>query len=298
MTYQRITWLLPVLRDAGIPVATVSGWESRGRPPSTGDSGPYVGVGNHHTGTKTPGPHPTLGMVTRGRADLPGPLCHILYARDGVAWLVAAGRANHAGLSNGAGLLQPGDGNHQLVGIEVEHDGLSQLTPAQSRGLPRLNAAILRKLEADQRGTFLHATWSVTGKWDLAEDGHTINLPHLRDQVAGELTRLAPRPPSRDRTDLPVVDLSRALRAFKADRKRRGDGTYPAGVRLIEAELEALGFLVRRLADDGYAGQPTVDAYKQWQHKLGYRGADADGQPGMTSLVRLGHRRGRFAVTA
>lgn len=298
MTYQRITWLLPVLRDAGIPVATVSGWENRGRPASTGDSGPYVGVGNHHTGTKTAGPHPTLGMVTRGRSDLPGPLCHILYARDGTAWLVAAGRANHAGVSNGAGLLQPGDGNHQLVGIEVEHDGLGQLTPAQSRGLPRLNAAILRKLQADQHGVFLHATWSVTGKWDLAEGGHTVNLGHLRDQVAGELTRLAPRPPSRDRTDLPIVDLSRALHAFKADRKRpRGDGVYPAGVRLIEAELAALDFLPSRRVD-GYAGQPTVDAYRAWQLQKGYRGADADGLPGMTSLVRLGHRRGRFAVTA
>jgi hypothetical protein len=146
-------------------------------------------------------------------------------------------------MSNGAGLLATGDGNHQLVGIEVEHDGLGR----------------------------------------------------LRDRVAGELTRLAPRPPSRDRTDLPTVDLFRALRAFKADRKRpRGDGTYPAGVRLIETELAAMDFLPGRLVE-GYAGPPTIDAYRFWQHQLGYRGADADGLPGMTSLVRLGHRR--YAAT-
>lgn len=302
MTYDRLTWLLPELRDAGQPVATVSGWESAGRPASTGHSGPYVGVGNHHTGTKTPGAHPTLGLVVRGRADLPGPLCHILLARTGVAWLVASGRANHAGLSNGAGLLATGDGNRQLVGIEVETSGVEQLTKAQRIALPLINAVILRKLGQDQDGVFLHATWSVTGKWDLAESGKTIDLGALRQDVRADLRRLDPPKPSRRETRLPVVDLSRLTHAARLESRRprrAGDkALYPAGVLLVERELVNAGHLDKRLAD-GYYGPPTKRAVAAFQRELGYRGDDADGILGATSAVKLGLRgKDSFKVAA
>lgn len=298
MTYRYATWLLPVLRDAGLTVATVSGWESRGRPPSKGAFAPYA-VGLHHTATKTPGDHPTLGLVTRGRPDLPGPLCQVLLARDGTAWLVAAGRANHAGLSNGAGNLAAGDGNAQLIGVEVETSGHEPLTPAQTAAAPRLTAAILRKLKRDETYTFLHATWSTTGKWDLAANGQTVDLAAMRRLVKAELVRLAPRPADRTRTDLPIVDLSKAVAAFRADPARpQGKGSYEPGIKLVEAELDALELLPRRYAGDGYAGTLTRDAYAAWQRRLGYRRRDADGIPGTTSLVKLGARRARFRVTA
>lgn len=301
MTYNRVTWLLPVLRDAGLKVATVSGWEGRGRPASTGNLDP-IAVLNHHTGTKTRGNHPTLGMVTRGRADLPGPLCHILLARNGVPVLVAAGRANHAGLTNGAGILAKGDGNSQLVGIEVETSGYEQMTTQQRAVLPILNAAILRHLGRGLEGAFLHETTSVTGKWDLAEDGETVDLADLRVETGVALARLQPKPASRTDTRLPVVDLSRAVHAFRKEghrpRTAAGVPLYPDGVRLIETELANAGFLDRRLVD-GYAGPPTLRAYQQWQRRLGYRQSDADGIPGATSLVKLGVRgKDSFKVRA
>jgi hypothetical protein len=37
---------------------------------------------------------------------------------------------------------------------------------------------------------------------------------------------------------------------------------------------------------------PTIAAYKKWQESLGYKGTDADGKPGKTSLAKLGSRYG------
>ena len=36
----------------------------------------------------------------------------------------------------------------------------------------------------------------------------------------------------------------------------------------------------------------TTTAYKQWQESLGFKGKDADGKPGKTSLIRLGNKYG------
>lgn len=299
VAYTHATWMLPVLRDAGIDVKTVSGWESRGRPPTTGGFDPYA-VGNHHTGTSALGAHPSLGLVTRGRSDLPGPLCQILLARNGVAWLVAAGRANHAGVSSGPGKLKAGDGNWQMVGIEVETSGMEAMTDDQWATLPRINAALLKHMGNGHLYSFLHETWSITGKWDLAEHGHTIDLGEFRDKVRAQINDLTPAPPRV--TTLPTVNMSRLVEAFQVDsRHQRGpkrEGRYPKGVKLVEEALADLGLLSRRYAADGYAGPTTVAAYRQFQRTLGYRGKDADGVPGMTSLVTLGHRGKRFAVKA
>lgn len=46
----------------------------------------------------------------------------------------------------------------------------------------------------------------------------------------------------------------------------------------------------------GTAGPRTKAAYKKWQERLGFTGADADGIPGYVSLSRLGARRGFVVV--
>lgn len=292
------TWLLPVLRDVGLDVKTVSGWEGRGRPASTGAFAP-VGVLNHHTGTRGVDPHPSLGIITRGRPDLKGPLSQTLLARTSVIWIVAAGRCNHAGGARRSGPIVAGDGNEELIGIEVETSGYQHLTKDQRGALVLANAAILRHLHRDQDWARLHAETSVTGKWDLAEAGHTINAGHLRHDIGVALAALAPPRPRV--THLPVVDLSRIIHAFRVDSAARRDGTpgaYPAGVRLVESALSTAGFLNPKYAGDAYAGPVTIAAYMAHQRHLGYRGTDADGVPGMTSLVKLAARRHKFAVAA
>lgn len=46
------------------------------------------------------------------------------------------------------------------------------------------------------------------------------------------------------------------------------------------------------LAVDGHYGDATKEAYKLWQHKLGFHGKDADGVPGKKSMTELAKRYG------
>src|SRR5450755_1258774 len=109
-----LSWLAEVLEDAGLKVAEQPGWRTRGR----GDVGPIKGVIGHHTAGPATGIMPSLGTVTNGRPDLQGPLAQLCRGRDGPYFVVAAGRANHAGACNWQGNTS---GNTNFIGIEAEN---------------------------------------------------------------------------------------------------------------------------------------------------------------------------------
>lgn len=114
-----LTWLPEVLRAADLKVAEHPGWTSRGR----GEFGRPEGVMWHHTATTRAGNMPSLGTLVQGRGGdkpLPGPLCHLGLARDGTFYVIAAGRANHAGEGSWKNIR---DGNSRFIGIEAEHSG-------------------------------------------------------------------------------------------------------------------------------------------------------------------------------
>jgi N-acetyl-anhydromuramyl-L-alanine amidase AmpD len=138
-----LTWLAEVLEDAGLKVAEVPGWRTTGR----GDMGPIKGIICHHTAGPARGNMPSLGIITNGRPDLAGPLAQLGLGRDGTFYVIAAGRANHAG----AGEWQGFDaGNFNFIGIEAENTGLSEdVWPAvQMDAYCRGAAAILTKVGA------------------------------------------------------------------------------------------------------------------------------------------------------
>ncbi|MGW6009722.1 N-acetylmuramoyl-L-alanine amidase [Streptomyces sp. NPDC055210] len=105
------------------------------------------------------------------------------------------------------------------------------------------------------------------------------------------VTPVVPKPG----TGRPVVDLSKLVAAAKADPPRTGTPVSYAGVKVVEDALVEERLLAKALAD-GHFGTATKAAYGLWQMRLGYRGQDADGIPGMDSLTKLGKRRG-FSVT-
>ncbi|MDQ0320358.1 hypothetical protein QO002_002496 [Pararhizobium capsulatum DSM 1112] len=118
MAYSLI-WLPEVLRQAGLKVAETDGWANRGR----AEMGRVRGVMCHHTGSSGLGNMPTLGMLKTGRGGqnpLPGPLSQLGLGRDGTYYIVAAGRANHAGGGNWRTLTT---GNSSFIGIEAENGG-------------------------------------------------------------------------------------------------------------------------------------------------------------------------------
>lgn len=105
---------------------------------------------------------------------------------------------------------------------------------------------------------------------------------------------------------LPIVSLSHALAAFRADPKaKQGHQTYGPGIKLIEHALVKVGMMhSSKYTEDGSAGTLSVSAYSNWQrywsrkHNLGWKGADVNGLPGMTSLRALGDTSKLFKVGA
>ena len=138
----RLTWLPEVLLGAGLKVAPVDGWQERGRD----DAGETFGVICHHTGGRRDGNMPSLRVLLDGRPDLPGPLSQLGLGRDGTFYVIAAGRANHAG----AGVWQEiTSGNTNFIGIEAENTGNADdfpWPPAQIDAYQRGVAAILKHI--------------------------------------------------------------------------------------------------------------------------------------------------------
>jgi hypothetical protein len=92
---------------------------------------------------------PSLGIITNGRPDLPGPLAQLCLGRDGTMYVVAAGRCNHAGTGNWQGFTRA----YNFIGIEAENAG-SERTETDPTGgsdgaYRRGVAAILKKAGAN-----------------------------------------------------------------------------------------------------------------------------------------------------
>lgn len=140
------------LRKRGLKVVEVNGWTQRGS-----DSFNPRGVVCHHTAGPAKGVAPCLGVVTNGRPGLSGPLCNVYIDRNNVCYVVAAGRANHAGSGDWSGL----SGNSSVYGIEHENVGTSAepWTTAQlfTHGIV---AAALIEGRADSSKVCMHKEWT------------------------------------------------------------------------------------------------------------------------------------------
>jgi len=100
----------------------VPNWETRGH----GDVGKTLGILCHHTAGPLKGNAPSLGIVTNGRPDLPGPLAQLHLARDGTFTVVAAGLKKKTGAGKWQGITT---GNKNFIGIEAENSGLASDNP-------------------------------------------------------------------------------------------------------------------------------------------------------------------------
>lgn len=149
-----LVWLPDVLLSAGLKVATTPGWQDRG----VGPMGEVKGVLCHHTGTAAPGNMPTLEMLKVGRSDLTGPLAQLGLGRDGTFYVIAAGRANHAG----AGLWENVTaGNTHFIGIEGENSGREDWPDIQMQAYRHGVAAILRHCGLGARACAGHREYAL-----------------------------------------------------------------------------------------------------------------------------------------
>jgi hypothetical protein len=136
-----VLWLADALRASGLPVFEIDGWRTR----SAGSMQNPTGVLGHHTAGPASGNYPSLGVVVNGRLDLSGPLAQLGLGRDGTWFVIAAGRANHAGQGKLPWVPQ-NQGNQFLLGVEAESTGRGDWTTAQLDSYPRGVAALLRHM--------------------------------------------------------------------------------------------------------------------------------------------------------
>jgi hypothetical protein len=169
-----LTWLADVLRDAGVTVVEHDGWKTRGA-----STIKPKGIVCHHTAGPARGDAPSLNVCINGRSDLPGPLCHIVLARSGTAHVIAAGRANHAGIGGWHGLV----GNSSVIGIEAENTGRGEPWPAvQVASYVTICAAICRHLGLGAEMVCGHKEWTPR-----KIDPYGIEMKDFRKRVAAQL---------------------------------------------------------------------------------------------------------------
>lgn len=204
-----------ILRSHGLKVVVVPGWRKRGRPASTGGFSP-VGVLCHHTATAVQVlVASVLRLLVGGRSDLPGPLAQLGLGRDGTVYIIAAGRANHAGKAKSSGTVAAGDGNELYIGIEAFNNGVGEKFSAVQYAAYVLLCAVLSvEITKNSANTVRgHKETSVTGKIDP-----TFDMDKFRNEVAvkmGEITEpdyVYTRGPSLDHA---LSDLRREKRRLK-----------------------------------------------------------------------------------
>lgn len=193
-----LTWLPSVLRDAGLKVSLVPGWENRG----VGDVGQIVGVMCHHTGVNNPNKLniPSLHSLRDGRkaephlSALPGPLAQLGLARDGTYFVIGAGKAIHAG----PGVFKGVTGNSRFVGIEAENHGSADdpWPQVQLNAYRHGVAAILRRLNRDASFCCGHKEYAPHRK-----DDPDLDMNVFRTAVAAILNGTTPAP-----TPIPAVE--------------------------------------------------------------------------------------------
>jgi peptidoglycan hydrolase-like protein with peptidoglycan-binding domain len=247
MTFS-LTWLPQVLKDAGLKVATVDGWENRGR----GDvSSQVVGVICHHTAGPKNGNMPSLNTLINGRPDLNGPLAQLGLGRDGTYYVIAAGRCNHAGKGVWKNVAT---GNSSFIGIEAENTGLSNDSPwpaVQIDAYQRGVAAILKRIGNPADFCAGHKEYALPLH---RKSDPTFDMDTFRSAVAAILAGTAPSP-----TLIPSVEPS-----LPAGSPGRPTLRRPSTGPFVERLQAKIGVVV-----DGNFGPKTEAALRAFQRAHG-----------------------------
>lgn len=181
-----LTWLPAVLVQAGLKVAEQPGWVNRG----LGSMAGARGVMCHHTAGSANGNMPSLTVITHGRPGLPGPLSQLGLGRDGTWYIVAAGRANHAGRGEWRGITA---GNSTFIGVEAENTGTEPWPAIQLDAYRRGCAAMLKHLGASADMCVGHKEWALPK--GRKPDPHSIDMDAFRAEVAAIMAGAVAAPP-------------------------------------------------------------------------------------------------------
>lgn len=185
----RQLWLADKCREWGLVVSETVGWRERGKAAIN----PRVLV-LHHTAGPAKGDYPSLGVVTNGRPDVPGPLANIGLGRTGTVYVIASGVSNNAGKGSWCGV----SGNANTIGIEAESVGTKDdWTPAQRLAYPLLCAALLDGMGRDTGWMCGHKEWTPR-KIDPAFWDMDVMRRDVQKLLDGSHQEPPPPPPEED----------------------------------------------------------------------------------------------------
>ena len=162
------TWIADALRGYGLRVIEEPGWRTRG----SAAFNPQ-GVVAHHDAIRSATPSAAIvKMMKEGRTGLAGPLCNVWLDDDAddtslkgdpVAFIIAAGRANHAGAGSYRGLI----GNNSVFGIEARNAGTGEAwSMAMLDAYYRVAAALCTGMNRGPEWICGHKEWAPTRKID------------------------------------------------------------------------------------------------------------------------------------
>jgi hypothetical protein len=190
--------MVAALKAEGVRIVEYRDWRTHNRN-HKGAWGPVNGVMIHHTVSS--GTDHSVALCYDGHADLPGPLCQAVGAKDGRVFLTANGRANHAGSGDDdvldavvAETKLPvddeanTDGNAHFYGIELINlgDGKDPWPAEQVEAAVRWAAAICRAHGWSGGSVVGHREWQP-GK----VDPRGVDMDVFRDRVAARLAHPA-----------------------------------------------------------------------------------------------------------
>lgn len=230
-----------VLKARGIPVAEVSGWTTRGA--SRFDPRAVVCHWTVATRSITP-------MLVHGRPGISGPLCNfeLLPGNDGVK-LVAAGKANHAGVAAN------GFTNSAAFGIEAAGPPIGA---EEMKNYHALVAAICKVYGfpvSDRVRDHREVALPPGRKADISRDH---NMGEFRRRVSALLG--SPVDPA-------AGPSTSGPPPFPGPRKIGMHGTKNGHIARIQRQLNALGIARPPLSVDGDFGPKTEAAVKAFQQQ-------------------------------
>jgi hypothetical protein len=179
------------LREYGVEhIVELAGWRTRGYRLSSGvqlSVVPGRWITLRHWTAGGSGHAPSLGIVTNGRSDLPGPLAQVLQARGGgpggkdIVYVIAAGVANHGGSGVWNGNTSA---NYYGTGNEIEWSGPGESFSAMRIDISERVAAALLSYDPQASGQNAceHREYAPSRKIDTNLDGNVF-----RQRVSGLL---------------------------------------------------------------------------------------------------------------
>lgn len=224
MTGRYFTETADVLRAAGVQVVEVDGWKTRARSSGGFAAGRPWCVMWHHTASKAT-PESDVSYIVN--ADT-APISNLLIARDGCAWVVAAGATNTNGkggpLTLPKGTVPANCMNEYGFGMEIANDGVGEPYPqaqidcafACSNALNLLfgnppTAAVSHASWSPGRKIDPAVAWAVQGPWEprSINSSGTWNLDDLRAECQRRATPAPIPTPDPEEDDVPFIIVNK-----------------------------------------------------------------------------------------